>query len=160
SFTPWYLCSIPQRLSAVRTNCSSVVGAGRLLKKYLVGSASPAGHSAISQQRASGSWPALSRCAGRTCQAANRLTNLPLVPSRHVTRRNSLARAIAHCFTAGAWAPGRTFSGREGGRPVPRYGGTLPKLASAATTLSVLLIPTQYGQGALCRAWRNSVASP
>ena len=79
----------------------------------------------------------------RFALAANRLDNLPLLLSRQVTLRKSRARLLAHSRTDSEVAPARTFSGRDGGRPRPLYGGTSPRSASAAITFSVLLTPTQ-----------------
>jgi hypothetical protein len=128
---------------AVRTNDRSGVASGKLLKKNLVGSASPCGHSAINQQAPRGSFPADNLWAGRTRQAANRDDIFPLLPSRQVTLRKSRARLLAHSSTAAEIAPARTFSGRDGGRPRPLYGGTSPRSASAAMTINVLPTPTQ-----------------
>jgi hypothetical protein len=119
NFQAEVICSTHHRPFAVRTNCFRDVLSGKLLKKYFVGAASPFGHSTSNQQAANGSFPAANLCAGRTRQAANRDANFPLLPSRQVTLRKSRDRFWAHSSTVSEVAPGRTCSGRVGGRPRP-----------------------------------------
>src|SRR3954468_23007925 len=70
-----------QRALAVRTSFASLVVGGRLESQYLVGSASPLGHSISSHSSGQGSLRWVSPCAGRTRRAAKRDTRSPRLPS-------------------------------------------------------------------------------
>jgi len=78
-----------QRALAVRTSLASLVVGPRLDSQYLVGSASPLGHSISSHSSGQGSLRWVSPCAGRTRRAAKRDARSPRLPSRQLTRRQA-----------------------------------------------------------------------
>src|ERR687885_2592830 len=107
-----------QRALAVRTSLASLVVGPRLESQYLVGSASPLGHSISSHSSGQGSLRSVSPCAGRTRRAAKRDASSPRLPSRQLTRRQAEAgRLVANSrVETGLWSP---LQPRAGGRGPP-----------------------------------------
>jgi hypothetical protein len=85
---------------AVWTNSRGAVRGGRLESQYLLGSASPLGHSTSSHSSGQGSLRFWSRCAGRTRSAAKREASAVLLPSRQVTLRQARAGRPSASFFA------------------------------------------------------------
>ena len=92
-----------QRCLAKRTKSWIFVSTGKVDNQYLVGSASPFGHSMSSHSSGRGSVRFSSRCAGRTRSKANRERRGCFVPSRQVT--------FFHAFFGKLRASARTETG-------------------------------------------------
>jgi len=90
----------PNRCLAVYASCLSEAVSGNVENQYLLGSASPLGHSISNHSAACGSARQVSRCAGRTRTAANRDRRFFFTPSRQVIYFQAIAgSSCARCLT-------------------------------------------------------------